>query len=401
MSKNLIYFFCNSGLDKDVFDGSSSIFTGLINHAPLDKVNISIFTTNISFAVLQKRLNLRNIRIFQKINIKNKSNALFSYCQIILNFFFKNPDKQVLEKDIKRNNKVYLISGSDFWPDSIPAIYYKLKYQEKIVWIASFFLFAPKPWNKNFPYKGLRKVIGLFYWLSQLPIYFLIKKYADYVLVTSEPDVEKFVTNKRPKSKIIVIEGGVDNSLSEKFLKSNIKMTKEYDACFVGRLHDQKGVLELIDIWKNVCRKKPAAKLAIIGIGPLTEKIKDKIMSMKMNDNINLLGFLDGEKKYDIFKKSKLIVHPAIYDSGGMSAAEGMAWGLPAVGFDLGSLKTYYPKGMIKTPVGRIDKFAKNILLLLNDQNVYQKLSREALSLVRNKWNWNTKAEIFYQIILN
>jgi len=56
-----------------------------------------------------------------------------------------------------------------------------------------------------------------------------------------------------------------------------------------------------------------------------------------------------------------------------MSAAEAMAWGLPGVSFDLEALKTYYPKGMIKTPCFNHDKFAANIINLLSNQSLYQK----------------------------
>ena len=50
-----------------------------------------------------------------------------------------------------------------------------------------------------------------------------------------------------------------------------------------------------------------------------------------------------------IFKDSKIVLHAAIYDSGGMAACEAMACELPGVSFDLPALKTCYPKGMFKT----------------------------------------------------
>ena len=53
--------------------------------------------------------------------------------------------------------------------------------------------------------------------------------------------------------------------------------SKKYDAVFIGRFHPQKGVLELIDIWKRVVNKKPQAKLAMIGDGPLMKKVQLKI----------------------------------------------------------------------------------------------------------------------------
>jgi len=149
----------------------------------------------------------------------------------------------------------------------------------------------------------------------------------------------------------------------------------------------------LIDIWKKVCEKKKNSRLAMIGNGPLEGDVKKKIKELRLEKNIDLLGFKDGEDKYEIFKQSKIILHPATYDSGGMAAAEGMAWGLPGVSFDLEALKTYYPKGMVKTPSGDIEKFADNILLLLEDKGYYQRISKEARDLIVEVWDWKKRAE--------
>ncbi|MCD4703628.1 MAG: glycosyltransferase family 4 protein [Methanosarcinaceae archaeon] len=291
------------------------------------------------------------------------------------------------------NNVVY--SSSDFLPDSIPALILKLRFKNNVKWIAGFYLFAPNPLSKESPYIGRNKLKGLFYYMSQLPVYWLIKRYADIVFVTSEPDVEKFITNKRSKDKIVVIRGGVDIEPSTKYLSSNdvIPLSNRiYDACFVGRFHYQKGVIELIDIWKLVCEKKPNAKLAMIGVGPLESEVKNKIATLELENNIDRLGFKDGADKYEIFKQSKIIVHPATYDSGGMAAAEGMAWGLPAVSFDLEALETYYPLGMIKTSCYDFEIFAENIVNLLEDEEFYQKIREDAVKWAK-EWDWDKRAK--------
>jgi len=210
-------------------------------------------------------------------------------------------------------------------------------------------------------------VKGFFYWLLQRPRYWIAKKYADYVFVTSEPDVTKFPKQAK-LNKVVVVRGGVDITESKRYLKANKNsstFSKKYDACFVGRFHPQKGVLELIDIWRNVVDIKKNARLAMIGNGDLEFDVKKKITDYNLGRSIDLLGFMDGKEKYNIFKQSNIIIHPAVYDSGGMAACEGMAWGLPGVSFDLEALKTYYPKGMIKTPCFDKKKFAENIINLL------------------------------------
>lgn len=308
---------------------------------------------------------------------------------------------QALKLDVNTTERKVIYSASDFWPDSLPASILKLRFRDRIKWIAGFYLFAPKPWQKDSPYKGKNFFRGLFYWLMQLPIYWIVKKYADNVFVTSEPDVKKFVTKRRDKDKIMVVHGGVDISPSKRYLESGKVIPLEdrkYDACFVGRFHPQKGVLELIDIWKLICEERSTSKLAMIGGGPLENRIRKKIKDYNLEANIDLLGFKDGEEKFEIFKQSKIIVHPAIYDSGGMAAAEAMAWGLPAVSFDLEALKTYYPKGMLKTLCFDLKAFGVNIIRLLEDKDLYARTKEDAIAWAR-EWDWDKRAGFIFDKI--
>ncbi|MBU1129770.1 glycosyltransferase, partial [Patescibacteria group bacterium] len=238
------------------------------------------------------------------------------------------------------------------------------------------------------PYKGINKIKGLLYWTMQQPSLFIVKKWADFVLVTSIPDTKKF-----PHKNVIVVQGGVNIP--------NLTASKhpQYDACFMGRFHFQKGVLELIDIWEKVVLQKPKAKLIMIGDGELMNKVKNKIKKLGLKNNITLAGFKENAKKHNIFKQSKMILHPATFDSGGMSAAESMAYKLPAVSFDLESLKTYYPKGMLKTPKYNLNKFAQNIIELLDNPTLYQKTAKDAYDLIISTWDWKKRGKLIYQQI--
>lgn len=286
-------------------------------------------------------------------------------------------------------------SVSDFYPDFIPALLMKRRHPE-MIWIAGFYLFAPQPWAKNSSYQGLNRVRGLIYWLMQVPSYYLINRYADKVFVTSEPDVKRFVTARRSVKDVIVVQGGVDITDSEAYLAQAPEaktQEKRFDACFIGRLHYQKGVLILLDIWSRVCFLKPKARLAMIGDGPLEAHVREKIRLLGLTENVELLGFLDGAPKHAIFKQSKIMVHPATYDSGGMAAAEGMAWRLPGVSFDLEALKTYYPQGMVKIPCYDEQAFADAICRLLDDPVHYAEEAQKAYELILKVWDWKKRSE--------
>ena len=289
----------------------------------------------------------------------------------------------------------YCYTVSDFYPDFIFGLLYKIV-NPRGVWLCGQYLFSPHPGSPDSPYRQ-EPLKGFLYYLSQQLTQFLSRHFADQILITSEPDRARF-----PQKKVIVVQGGVDLTPSEKYLqspKTKPVSQRRYDAVFQGRLHPQKGVLELVDIWKLVVKKIPTAQLAIIGDGQLENKLKTKIKKLKLNKSITLFGFQTGDKKYQIFKNSKIVLHPAIFDSGGMAAAEAMAWSLPGVSFDLESLKSYYPQGMLKTDIGNYQQFSDNIVLLLTDQQMYQQTSKQALKLIREIWDWRKRSQNIYNQI--
>ena len=367
-------------------DGGTNILLHLINN--IDEGEVHIVTQKGNKVRFLQTINNRNVTFWEFSPFIQSIFPNWFFLEILFRSFFLP-----VSLLIKYPHVDYLVSSSDFWPDSIPAFIYKM-FHPKTKWVAGFFLMAPAPWSKNNPYKRKNFVIGLMYWLTQLPIYFLIKSFANYVLVTSEPDKKKFVTNVRNINNVVVAKGGVDVLPSTAFFEkihAHPEVKKKYDACFLGRFHFQKGVIELIEIWRRVVKSSPKAKLAMIGDGPLKTEVEKLIKRYRLQRNVILFGYLDGKKKYNIFKESRIIIHPAIYDSGGMSAAEGMAWKLPGVSFDLEALKTYYPKGMLKVPCYDIDEFAITVKNLLSNKDLYKKLSSEARQLILKEWSWPTR----------
>jgi glycosyltransferase involved in cell wall biosynthesis len=226
----------------------------------------------------------------------------------------------------------------------------------------------------------------------------LTKSFANLIFVTNDIDRKRFL-NKRGlgSDRVIVVRGGVDLKLLRDVPQPSVRT---YDAVFAGRLHPQKGVLELIDIWRLVCRKFPDARLALIGNGDLEDKLHKRILSYGLDKSVEMLGFVDGRRKIRIFKQSKIVLHPVIYDSGGMAPAEAMACGLPGVCFDLPVLRTYYPRGMIKVPRFNLEQFAEAIIRLLTDSKLYSRMSSEAIEAT-NSWDWDSKAMEFLTVIRN
>ena len=313
--------------------------------------------------------------------------------------------KYALKMKPENMGDAIIYSASDFWTDSLPASIMRRRLAAvKAKWIAGFYLFAPNPfkgfrgaYKKGIRLPGLRELL---YYIHQKPVYWLIRRFADMIFVTCEDDRLFFMEHGRAPHEVVAVRGGVDARQARERLDNEGDAPGDYDACFVGRFHPQKGVIELVSIWRRVCDMVPGARLAVIGADSpeYRGQVVAAISRLGLNGNITLLGFMDGEAKFDVFRRSRMVLHPAVYDSGGMAACEGMAWGLPGVSFDLPALKTYYPKGMIKTPCFDLGKFAENVVTLIKDEELYKKMRSEALDWAM-EWDWDRRAgEILHSI---
>ncbi|MFC1727640.1 glycosyltransferase family 4 protein [Patescibacteria group bacterium] len=300
--------------------------------------------------------------------------------------------RQVINQGKFKNKKVIIYSASDFYPDSLPGYFFK-KWLPQSRWVAGFYLSAPHP------FKGFRgdyqekihfpKFRDLAYWLSQKPIFWLVSKKPEMISVTSQPEVKPFLKAGRKKKELFIAKGGIDYQYYRQFQKP---VNKIYEAVYLGRLHPQKGVVEMMDIWQRVVAKKPDAKLAVIGDGPMRPLMMNKVRKFKIKKNVKFFGYVMGKKRDRIIQKGKVILHPAIYDSGGMAAVSGLACGLPGVSFNLKIFKTYYPNGFLRVKTGDFTAFAEAIISLLNNQKLWTKISQSALREAQT-WDWESRTK--------
>lgn len=297
-----------------------------------------------------------------------------------------------LKIDELKDNIIY--SASDFWMDSFPAFVLKLRYP-KTKWVAAWYQTAPRPWVgfSEGDRKNKYRFKALIYWLSQLPVKYIISTLADFVLVNN--DLEKKEFPKLSKlDRVIPVLGGVNLDNFKKWRKVSSKLPKIYDGVFQGRFHHQKGIVELIDIWRMVVNKKKDAQLALIGDGPLMNEVKARVNKLGLKKNVKLFGYVfDGRKKSRIFLQSKVVLHPSFYDSGGMASAEAMVYGLAAVGFNLKSYDYYYPKGMVKIKIGDLKGFADMIIKLLDNFKERYRIGKEGQTMIEKNWSWKKRSE--------
>jgi glycosyltransferase involved in cell wall biosynthesis len=103
---------------------------------------------------------------------------------------------------------------------------------------------------------------------------------------------------------------------------------------FLGRLHEKKGLAELLQAWPLVRKALPDAQLEIAGDGEpeFVRQLKARVLQMgEPRESIIFAGFVDGEAKTRSLAHADVFVLPSYQENFGIAVIEAVAAGLPVV----------------------------------------------------------------------
>jgi glycosyltransferase involved in cell wall biosynthesis len=155
---------------------------------------------------------------------------------------------------------------------------------------------------------------------------------------------------------------------------------KSYFAIAIGRLEKNKGFIDLIKAWKKVVSKHVDLKLKIFGVGRQEQELKNLIAQLKLIDNVALMGY--SSHIWEEYPNASILVSATYTEGFSLIIAEAQTCGLPAIFYDAPN----GPKEIINhgvdgllCPVGNIEEFAKNVLMLAEDEKLLDDMSKNAV----------------------
>ncbi len=105
-------------------------------------------------------------------------------------------------------------------------------------------------------------------------------------------------------------------------------------ALFAGRLSAEKGVLEMLDVW----RRLPHIPLIVAGDGPLYDEARC-LVERSASRHIQLLGRLDPQQVLTQMKAARFLVFPSRWNEPfGMGLIEAAACGVPSIASRMGAI---------------------------------------------------------------
>ena len=216
-------------------------------------------------------------------------------------------------------------------------------------------------------------------------IMFPLLKKADTIITVSNFTAKVLVDTGIANNKIHVSGNAVDFKYIRKIAPCH--KTKVYDGIFVGRIAKEKGIFDLLDIWKLVTNEKKNAKLLIIGSGIELTKLKTEAANAKLENNIAFEKQCDDEKLFSLLKSSKVFIFPSLFEGWGIAVAEALACGIPVVAYDIPALREVFGKcrSVFLAPVKDKKRMAQTLLELLSAKN--EKLG-EISAKYAEKFEW-------------
>ena len=162
--------------------------------------------------------------------------------------------------------------------------------------------------------------------------------------------------------------------------KESGKITIENFILAVGRLHEQKNYEKLLFIFSKVLKSYPSLNLVILGRG-CKKKIKEKILEIKIQDNVHLLGH---KAPYLYYKKALFYISVSKYEGVANSVLEAMCMGKAVViNEELKYNLNEYIEDKVNGYFVKIEEFDHMITYLMRNKLEREKIGKNAAKTIR------------------
>jgi glycosyltransferase involved in cell wall biosynthesis len=202
---------------------------------------------------------------------------------------------------------------------------------------------------------------------------------------------------------IVYIPNGVD----PRFFKPSRSMKRsKNELLFVGRLHPQKNLGNLVEAINLLALEKFPLKLTIIGDGPQKQKIVTQIKRYGLESKIKLESPKYGDDLVKSYQSKQAFILPSIYEGQALTVLEAWASKMPVIVSKTGD-NTYLVKegvnGYFIENQNNTKSIVKAIKKALDDKNL-NKMGQNGYNLVKDNYTWENSARLtnaLYEKVFN
>ena len=202
---------------------------------------------------------------------------------------------------------------------------------------------------------------------------------------------QDFLSVKNVNNKVFYVSNGVD---VKNFDKIKATKFKNPTLIFVGRLHPQKNLKNLIRAIVLVKESISDVKFLIVGEGFQKGELMNLVQKLHLKNNVKFLGQKTGKDLIRVYKSSHAFILPSIYEGQPLSLLESWASKLTPIVSNTGDCRYLVKNGVNGFVLKNIDPkgIATGVLVAFKKKNL-EKLGLAGYTVVKNELSWERSAE--------
>ena len=201
-------------------------------------------------------------------------------------------------------------------------------------------------------------------------------------IVISPSTKEDLVARGISPERIEVVLCGLDH---DRYRNLALERFTEPTIVHLGRLRRYKSVEVALRAMVTVRERLPEARLVIVGDGPHKSALEREAKRLGLGRAVQFLGFMGSDDLVRLLNRAHLLVNPSPKEGWGLTVVEANACGLPVVASDRPGLRDSVRDGETGylVPYGDAAAFAEKSLAILEDRELWGRMSASALERVR------------------
>ncbi len=228
----------------------------------------------------------------------------------------------------------------------------------------------------------------------------------DRIIALSRETKNKLISAGVDRGKVSVIYGGVNIPN----LPNLPKFPNPTILC-IARLVKYKRIHDLILAVYLLKDRFPDINLILVGEGPEINHYKRQTANYKLQNQIEFLGRVSEEKKWDLLSKSHIHVLPSAVEGFGLATIEALSAGTPVVNADMpinreilgrnqeSGIRNQVLGGLLFSLGDYVD-LAEKIEILLTDKKIYGLKVKEGFELAK-KYDWEKVNKEYEHLLFN
>jgi glycosyltransferase involved in cell wall biosynthesis len=174
---------------------------------------------------------------------------------------------------------------------------------------------------------------------------------------------------------------------------------------FLGRIVEEKGVLDLVRAFALIRVRFPMARLAMVGRGVDADTVSQLAVSLRLGEVVDQPGWTDPSEVVNWFTAADVVVVPSWFEAQGLSVMEAQAAGAAVVATSVGGIPDAIEDGRTGILVEPRDPeaLAAAVISLLDDPARAAALGRRAAEQATHRFSRKATAQAFaslYQRVL-